>query len=195
MAVDGILVALDGVLVEIDRADAPPPLAGSADDTDRALHALATDRALLAAITLRGLSTAPDAQSALTALMAVAPVALVSAFSRAVTAAVLESTGWRDCFRTIVTADDVPPELATESRRAALARWGRPIQTSRCLAVEAHAAGIAASRAIGMAVVRGAMREGPPTADVPSVATLTELTAHRVRAIVQDSHDVLHNSR
>jgi beta-phosphoglucomutase-like phosphatase (HAD superfamily) len=195
MAVDGILVALDGVLVELDRTDAPPPLAGSADDTDRALHALATDRALLASITLRGLSTAPDARSALNVLTAVAPVALVSAFSRSVTAAVLESTGWRDCFRTIVTADDVPPELATEVRRAALARWGRPIEPSRFLAVEAHAAGIAASRAIGMAVVCGTMRERPPTADFPSVATLTELTAHRVRAIVHEVHAVPHDSR
>nr|MCU0650070.1 hypothetical protein [Gemmatimonadaceae bacterium] len=104
----GLVVALDEVLVQLDRRDVPALECADDDPTGLALHQHATDRVLVQNIALRGVTVVPGAQGALDTLRAVAPLILVSYQSRAVVSAVVDATAWHDLFRAIVTGDDAP---------------------------------------------------------------------------------------
>jgi hypothetical protein len=113
----GCILALDGVLVTLDRSGCPPPLAHGADHTDRALHAHATERVLLANMTLRGVTVAPETSTMLEALASRLGLVLLSEQSRAVTHALLAATSWGNHLRAVLCADDVATRPAADGHR------------------------------------------------------------------------------
>ena len=94
----------------------------------------------------------PGAVEAVARIAASFPSAIASSAHPAVIRAALRSVGLAECFRVIVSADDVPagkpaPDVYLEAAR----RLGVPPE--RCLVVEDSLNGVLAGRAAGMTVV------------------------------------------
>jgi beta-phosphoglucomutase-like phosphatase (HAD superfamily) len=94
----------------------------------------------------------PGAVEAVARIAASFPSAIASSAHPAVIRAALRSVGLAECFRVIVSADDVPagkpaPDVYLEAAR----RLGVP--PARCLVVEDSLNGVLAGRAAGMTVV------------------------------------------
>jgi HAD superfamily hydrolase (TIGR01509 family) len=177
--IEGCVFALDGVLISLEQTGAPPPVEAQADEVDRALHAHASERALLASLTLRGAHIAPGTADHLEALAATCPLVLLSEQSRRVTGAVLELTGWHDLFRVVVTADDAMPRPDSAGYFAALARLPRVRTVRNVLAVESTADGVHAARGAGCLVVAC----GRPIEGVPFIEQVGDLDGARIRAL------------
>jgi beta-phosphoglucomutase-like phosphatase (HAD superfamily) len=181
----GCILALDGVLVTLDRAGCPPPLGHGADETDRALHAHATERVLLANMSVRGVTVAPAISTQLEALASRLGLVLLSEQSRAVTHALLEVTSWGDHFRAVLCADDVATRPAADGHRAALRRLPRHAEGTIGLAIESTTDGVRAARGAGCIAVAC----GRPIEGVPFIGQLGDLDETRLAALLRATSD------
>jgi HAD superfamily hydrolase (TIGR01509 family) len=177
----GFLVALRVIDPSADAVASVGLLPDNADETDRALHALASERATIAALARNGASTSPASREALLRLAGIAPIVGLSEASRPVTAAWLEATGLRDAMRAVVTGDDGVPPPSPDRVLRALARLGG-VRASDVLLVDASMHGIRAARAAGVPALwcGDAPASGP---DLPTITSLAALGPTEVRAI------------
>jgi beta-phosphoglucomutase-like phosphatase (HAD superfamily) len=181
----GCILALDGVLVTLDRSGCPPPLAHGADHTDRALHAHATERVLLANMTLRGVTVAPETSTMLEALASRLGLVLLSEQSRAVTHALLAATSWGNHLRAVLCADDVATRPAADGHQAALRRLPRHAEGTVVLAIESTTDGVRAARGAGCIAVAC----GRPIEGVPFIAQLGDLDDTSLDALLRTTSD------
>jgi beta-phosphoglucomutase-like phosphatase (HAD superfamily) len=128
----------------------------------------------------------PGAVEAVGRIAAEIPSAIASSAHPAVIRAALRSVGLAECFRVIISADDVPsgkpaPDVYLEAAR----RLGVPPE--RCLVVEDSLNGVLAGRAAGMTVVlvpNPSFLPGEGTAEAADfvIARLADLDPRRLPA-------------
>jgi HAD superfamily hydrolase (TIGR01509 family) len=119
------------------------------------------------------------------------PLGLASSSNRVVIELFLERSGLGDCFRAVVSSEEVPRgKPAPDVYLAALDALGVDARTA--VAVEDSANGIRAAVAAGTRVVAVPNRAFPPPADVVALAdvvvtTLAELTPGLVARLLEES--------
>jgi HAD superfamily hydrolase (TIGR01509 family) len=118
------------------------------------------------------------------------PLGLASSSNRVVIEVVLECSGLRDCFRAVVSSDEVPRgKPAPDVYLAAVDALGVDARTT--VAVEDSANGIRAAVAAGTRVVAVPNRTFPPPAEVVALAdlvvtSLRELTPDLVASVTEE---------
>lgn len=179
-ALRAVLAPLDQWLVQLDRSSAPQALAPTADHTARALHAMATERALLPVITRDGVLCTDGAAAWVERVAATGPLVLCDALPRGVVDAVLAQTGWRSWCRAVLTGDDAlaAPEPAWYEQ--AVRRAGLAAAREGVVALVPDAAHEAAAAQAGLVV----LRVGPWWGDagLPAARTPAELSVSDLRA-------------
>ncbi len=133
----------------------------------------------------------PGADAALARLAGVFELGLATSSAYPVAQVVLDVTGWKKYFATVVSADSVERgKPAPDVYLRTLALLGA--DAARTAAVEDSANGIRSAHAAGLAVVAIPNREFPPGSDALALATrtiehLNELDAPMIRELIADA--------
>jgi HAD superfamily hydrolase (TIGR01509 family) len=156
---------------------------GTAEELAEAVIAAMADR-YRAAVPLL-----PGAVDAVTALAGRWPLAVASSSPPALIEAVLAAARVADCFRAVVSSEEVPRgKPAPDVYLAAADRLGA--DPTRCVAIEDSASGLRAAAAAGMTVVAVPNPHFPPPADALALAAATvptpaDLTPELIESVPQ----------
>ena len=120
----------------------------------------------------RELPLLPGAEKAVRALAARWPLGLASSSNREVIDLVLELSGFEDCFRVVVSSEEVERgKPAPDVYLAVASALGA--DPTRCVAAEDSSNGLRAAAAARMAVIAVPNPHYPPSADALSLAAVT----------------------
>ena len=138
----------------------------------------------------------PGAEDAVRRAAAVVPIAIASGALHAEIVQVLDRVGLTSCFSAIIGADDAPlskpaPDPYLRAIAQTASAIGRPIASSRCVAIEDSHWGLESARAAGMRTVGVAQTYA--AADLPHadliIPTIAALDVTVLRALVASVSD------